>query len=199
MKKQIVSQLKVAAEVQEEMVRACSDLILQAAETIAQAFENGHKLLICGNGGSAADAQHMAGELVNKFRFERAPLPAMALTTDTSVISSISNDSSFSFIFSKQIEALGKKGDILMVITTSDIDFEKHAHSSNLAMALKMAKKKGLKTIGLVSIKSKKILKLLDVAIRIPSRDTPRIQEGHLLAEHIICDLVEQRLFKKKK
>ena len=164
-----------------------------------EVFKRGNKVLFCGNGGSAADAQHVAGELVNKFRFERDHLPAIALTTDTSVISSIANDSSFSFVFSKQIEALGKKGDVLVVITTSDIDFKQNAHSSNLAMALKAARKKGLKTIGLVSIKSKKILKFLDVAVKIPSKDTPRIQEGHLVVEHIICDLVEQKLFKNNK
>lgn len=194
----IDEQLKEAVMVKKAMLVSCQDSILQAAELICRAFKKGNKLLICGNGGSAADAQHMAGELVNKFRFERPPLPAIALTTDTSVLSSIANDSSFSFVFSKQVEALGKKGDVLMVITTSDIDFGKNAHSSNLAMALKVARKKGLKTIGLVSQKSRKILKFLDVAIKIPSKDTPRIQEGHLLAEHIICDLIEQKLFKKR-
>ena len=194
----IKKQLKEAIGIKRTILDFCVDSIVKATELIYQAFKKGNKLLICGNGGSAADAQHIAGELVNKFRFDREPLPAIALTTDTSVISSIANDSSFSFVFSKQIKALGKKGDILMVITTSDIELEENSHSSNLAMALKTARKKGLETIGLVSIKSKKILKYLDVAIKIPSKDTPRIQEGHLLVEHIICDLIEQRLFKKK-
>ena len=166
---------------------------------IISAFKKGNKLLICGNGGSAADAQHIVGELVNKFRFDRDPLPAIALTTDTSVISSIANDSSFSFVFSKQVKALGKKGDVLLVITTSDIELKQNSHSSNLAMALKAAKKKGMITLGLVSIKSKRILRYLDLAIKIPSKDTPRIQEGHLVVEHIICDLIEQKLFKKGK
>lgn len=199
MKSLIKGQLEEAAKLKTDMVKSCTDSIIKSAELIIKAFKKGNKLLICGNGGSSADAQHVAGELVNKFRLERPPLAAIALTTDTSVLSSIANDSSFSFVFSKQIEALGEKGDVLMVITTSDIEFDKNAHSSNLAMALKVARKKGLKTIGLVSEKSQKILRLLDVAIKIPSKDTPRIQEGHLLAEHIICDLVEQRLFKGKK
>lgn len=199
MKSQIQEQLKEASKVKQIMVVSCMDSILEAVAVICKAFKEGRKLLICGNGGSAADAQHIAGELINKFRFERAPLPAIALTTDSSVLSSIANDSSFSFAFAKQVEALGGKGDVLMVITTSDIEFEKNTHSSNLAMALKIARKKGLKTIGLVSIKSRKILKFLNVAIKIPSKDTPRIQEGHLTAEHIICDLVEQKLFKEKR
>lgn len=199
MKSLIKTQLKEAAVVKQKMLDSCLDSILRAAELVYTACKNNHKLLICGNGGSAADAQHIAGELVNKFRFERAPLPALALTTDSSVLTSIANDSNFNFVFSKQVEAFGQKGDILMVITTSDIEFGKNAHSSNLAMALKVARQKGLKTIGLVSQRSRKILKFLDVAIKIPSKDTPRIQEGHLLAEHIICDLVEQKLFKKKR
>lgn len=198
MKSIIINQLKEASRIKKAMVLSCTDSILDSAKLIASAFRKKHKLLICGNGGSAADAQHITGELVNKFRFEREPLPAIALTTDTSVISSIGNDSSFSYIFSKQIKALGKPGDVLMVITTSDISFKENCHSSNLAFALKTAKTIGLKTIGLVSLKSKIILKYLDIALIIPSCDTPRIQEAQLLAEHIICDLVEQKIFKKK-
>jgi len=197
MKVLIKERIKEGLAIKKDLLNSCIDSIAKAGKIISDAFKKGNKLLICGNGGSAADAQHIAGEMVNKFRFDRAPLPTIALTTDTSIISSIANDSSFSFIFSKQVEALGKKGDVLLTITTSDVDFRRGMHSSNLAMALKTAKAKRMKTIGLVSIKSKKVLRLLDVAIKIPSFDTPHIQEAHLLVEHILCDIVEQRLFKK--
>ena len=165
-------------------------------EIIVRTLKNGKKILIFGNGGSAADAQHFAGELINRFKIERNPLPAIALTTDSSVLTSIANDFGYDYVFSKQIEALGEEGDIALAITTSDIGEKKGGHSVNITNALIAAKKKRLQTIGLVSVKSKKILELLDLAIKIPSVDVSRIQEAHILVIHIICEIAEKLLFK---
>jgi len=172
--------------------------IEKAVNLIIKALKNGKKLVIFGNGGSAADAQHFAAEILNKFKTERQALPAISLVTDTSIMSSIANDFGYDYVFSKQIEALGQKGDIAIAITTSDVELKKGGHSTNLAHGLMTAKKGGLKTIGLVSNKSKKILKWLDLAIKIPSKNTPRVQEAQIAVIHIICELVEKSLFEKK-
>jgi len=171
--------------------------IQKAAEIIIDALESGKKVLVFGNGGSAADAQHFAAEFVNRFKINRSPLPFIALTTDTSVLTSIANDFGYDYVFSKQVEALGQKGDIAIAITTSDIESKPGGHSANIANALDSAKKKGLTTIGLVSEKSQKILEWLDVAIKIPSKNTPRIQESHMLVIHIISEIVEETLYGK--
>lgn len=188
--------IKESIEVKKNLISQIKN-IEKATEAIYSCFYGRNKLLIFGNGGSAADAQHIAAEFVNKFKIDREPLPALALTTDSSILSSISNDAGFNYVFEKQIKALGNKGDIALVLTTSDISYEEHAHSSNLYFALKYAKQKEIKTIGLVSEKSKEILKYLDIAISIPSKNTPRIQEGHMLAYHIICELVEKEMTRK--
>ena len=171
-----------------------SDNIVKASELISQSLKNGNKVLICGNGGSAADSQHIAAELVGRYMMERKALPAIALTTDSSILTAWSNDYSFESVFSRQIEALGKPGDVLIVLTTSDYN-ESDRHSLNLKNALVKAREIGLKTVGFYSIKSKDIVKLTDVSIIATSRDTPRIQECHMLAYHIICELVEMELF----
>jgi D-sedoheptulose 7-phosphate isomerase len=199
MKKIISQQIIESSKTISKINENCLDDIFHASEMIINLYKKNKKLLLCGNGGSAAQAQHIAAEMINKFRFDRDPLPAIALTTDTSNLTSISNDSGFIYTFSKQVEALGNKGDALIVITTSDISTkDSDFHSRNLGLALETAKSKDLKTIGLVSTKTKKALPFLDVAIKIPSMDTPRIQEGHITALHIICDLVEQTIFKKQ-
>lgn len=195
MKEFIINNLEESAKVKLESTKVLIEDIQKAVELIIECFKSGNKVLIFGNGGSAADAQHIAGEFINKFRIDRKPLPAISLVTDTSVLSSISNDSSYSHVFEKQINALGKKGDVVLAITTSDFSNEINGHSSNIYFGLKAARELGLATIGLVSIKSKKILDYLDVSIKVPATDTPRIQETHLAVEHIICDLVEQKLF----
>jgi len=166
---------------------------------IIAALRKKKKIIIFGNGGSAADAQHFAAELVNKFKIERKPLSAISLVTDTSLLSAIANDAGYDYVFSKQIQALGKKGDIAFAITTSDIETKKGGHSANIAQGLIAAKKKEMVTIGLVSAKSKKILKLLNIAIKIPSQNTPRIQEAHITVIHIICEIVEKLLFEHEK
>ena len=164
-----------------------------------KALKNRKKILVFGNGGSAAEASHFVAEFINRFKIDRAPLPAISLVTDISILSSIANDFGYEYIFSKQIEALGQKGDLVFVLTTSDIATKKGGHSANIYQGLLSARKKGLMIVGLVSEKSHKILKLLDVAIKIPSKNTPRIQEAHLLVLHSICEIVEGRLFKNGK
>ena len=146
------------------------------------------QILIFGNGGSAADAQHLAAELVNRFKKERAPMPAIALTTDTSILTAIANDYDFSEVFSKQILALGKKGDIALGISTS-------GKSSNVIEALKVAKKLGLYTVGLSGGNGGLMRDFCDYLILVPSRETPRIQEGHLLFLHIFSELLEELIF----
>lgn len=195
MKEIIEKIIKDNIEITAKILDSQEENIEQICNLIVSAFKSNKKLLIIGNGGSAADAQHIAGEFVNKFRFDREPLPAIALTTDSSILTCISNDSSFSYVFEKQIKALGNEGDIVLAITTSDVSFEENGHSSNIGIALKAARAEGLKTIGFVSEKSEKILDLLDHYISVPSRDTPRIQESHILIAHIICEIVESKMW----
>jgi D-sedoheptulose 7-phosphate isomerase len=164
-----------------------SNLIL-LAEKVAQAFTNDRKLLLCGNGGSAADAQHIAAEFINRFVLERPPLPAMALTTDTSVITSIGNDYSFDDIFSKQLKALGMEGDILLAISTS-------GNSENVLSAARDARSQGIYTAALIGADGGRLAGLVDLALVVKSQLTPRIQEVHILAGHILCHLVDYILF----
>lgn len=168
--------------------------ITAAIHAIISCLRNHHKLLIAGNGGSASQAHHLAAELINQFRLKRPAWPAISLTADTAVLTAISNDSGFDFIFSRQIEALGQKGDSLIILTTSDADINQHGHSVNLLQALVTAKKYKLITIGLISEKTKKLLKLIDFPIIAPSTDTPRVQEIHSLIIHLICEEVEKGL-----
>jgi len=166
--------------------------IERVVQVLVDALQHNHTVFLFGNGGSAADAQHIAAEFINRFKIDRRPLPAVALTTDTSVITAIANDSGFQYVFEKQIRALGKKGDIAVAITTSD--FSADGHSIILKHALTAAKEKGMITIGLISDKSKNICSLLDEQVVIPDTETPRIQEAHILVAHIICELVEAEL-----
>ena len=164
--------------------------IVALSEKIASAFLRDQKLLICGNGGSAADAQHMAAEFVNRFQLERPPLPAMALTTDTSVITSIGNDYAFEDIFSKQIKALGIEGDVLLAISTS-------GNSRNVVSAVKVARKQGLYTAALLGKDGGDLSKMVDLPLVVACNVTARTQEAHILAEHMVCHLVDYILFQK--
>ncbi|EFK10699.1 putative phosphoheptose isomerase [delta proteobacterium NaphS2] len=164
--------------------------LIEFSEKIASTFLADRKLLICGNGGSAADAQHMAAEFVNRFELERPPLPAMALTTDTSVITSIGNDYSFEEIFSKQVKALGIDGDILLTISTS-------GNSRNIVAAVKAARKQGLYTAALLGKDGGELNKMVDMPMVVACNVTARVQEAHILAEHMICHLVDYILFQK--
>jgi D-sedoheptulose 7-phosphate isomerase len=163
--------------------------ILKAARLISGALKAGGKLLICGNGGSAADSQHVAAEMVVRFQKERRALPAIALTTDTSLITAEANDHGFNTIFSRQVEALGRKGDVLLAISTS-------GRSPNVLAAVKAAKRKGLKTVGLSGKGGGKMVKACDICIVAEGDTTYRIQESHLAIEHLICNLVELWLVK---
>ncbi len=166
--------------------------IEKAINILATTFKAGNKILICGNGGSAADSQHFAAEFTGRYEMERRPLPAIALTTDTSAITAISNDYSFDVIFSKQVEALGCAGDILLGISTS-------GNSSNVIKAIEIAHDKGMKIITLTGKDGGKIANLLkdtDVNICVPVNRTARIQEVHLLVLHTICDAIDNVLFK---
>lgn len=164
--------------------------ILEVSDYIISAFKKGNKVFLCGNGGSAADSQHIAAEFINRFRRERIPLPAVALTTDTSVITSISNDYDFEDIFSKQIAALGNKGDVLIAISTSGT-------AKNVIKAIYTARKKGIHTIGLTGDGGGKFKGAVDLCISVPSHDTPRIQEAHILIGHLICDVIEKKMFNR--
>ncbi len=159
-----------------------------AVEKITAAFQEGHKLLIMGNGGSAADAQHMAGEFVGRFKRERRPLPAIALTTDTSILTAIGNDYGFEQVFARQIQALGQAGDVVIGLSTS-------GHSPNVLEGLRVAQQLGLFAIGLTGPSaSGRLPEVADLVISAPGPSTPHVQEVLLVIEHIICDLVEQAL-----
>lgn len=158
---------------------------------LLESLSKGGKILVCGNGGSAADAQHFAAELVGKFLVERKAIPAIALTTNSSILTAVGNDYNFSKIFSRQVEALGEKKDVLIVISTS-------GNSENVINAINTAKKKGIVVIGLTGGNEKNEVKqLVDYFLYIPSCCTPRIQELHCLIEHIICELIEERICQK--
>jgi D-sedoheptulose 7-phosphate isomerase len=161
--------------------------VARAAQMIIRAMREGGKLLIFGNGGSAADAQHIAAELAFSMGRERAALPALSLTTDTSLLTAISNDRSFDLVFAKQIQAIGRKGDIGLAISTS-------GNSRNVVEAVKEARAMGIGTIGLLGSGGGKVAPLVDLALIVPHRDTPRIQEVHITVGHIICQLIEDEL-----
>lgn len=172
-------------------VAECGKPIAEIAENIIACFRSGNKVLLCGNGGSAADAQHVAAEFINRFRFDRPALPAIALTTDTSILTAIGNDSSFDFVFSRQVEALAIKGDILVGISTS-------GRSTNILKALDTARTKGVTTVGFTGENGRESMDTIcDYCLVIPSADTARIQECHEFVWHIVCGLVENQLFKQ--
>lgn len=181
--------LHASADVKQEVARACLPAILQASAIIAESFRNGGHLYLCGNGGSAADCQHMAAEFVSRLtrEFDRAALPAIALTTDSSFLTAYSNDIGFDGVFERQVRALGRAGDCLIGISTS-------GSSANVMLAVDAAKALGMRTIVLTG-SGGTLHGAADVAIAVPSTHTQYIQEAHLAIEHIICDLVEQELF----
>ena len=165
--------------------------INEAANKCAEAYRRGNKVLFAGNGGSAADAQHLAGELVSKFYFDRPAVPAIALTTDTSVMTAIGNDYGFDLLFSRQVEAHGVEGDIFVGISTS-------GNSRNVVRAVERCHELGVYTIGLVGSKPCRMDEICDLTIKIPSDETPRIQECQTLIGHIICCIVEEIIFGEK-
>lgn len=165
-------------------------LIIDIAGNIAASLVKGGKVLVCGNGGSAADAQHMAGEFVGRFKLERPPLPAIALTTDTSILTCVSNDYHFREVFTRQVKALGREGDVFIAISTS-------GKSRNILSAIKVAKEKKLLTVALTGKKGVGLTELCDYTLVVPSEETPIIQEVHISAIHLICELVDVFLFEE--
>ncbi len=165
--------------------------INMVADLAVQAYRNGNKLLIAGNGGSAADAQHIAGELVSRFFFDRDALPAIALTTDSSILTAIGNDYGYENLFSRQIQANAVKGDIFIGISTS-------GNSPNIIKAFEACQEKGVITVGLAGHTGGKMVDYCDHCIKVPATLTPRIQEAHILIGHIICSIIEEAIFGKK-
>ena len=176
---------KTVAELQADGIEA----IAVAVDVITKAFRQNGRLYICGNGGSAADAQHIASEFIGRFERERKPLPAVALTTDTSILTSLANDYGYENVFAKQVEALVKKGDVLWVISTS-------GSSPNIIAAVKIAKKKGAKVLAFTGKKHSELERLANICFCANSKSTARSQEIHLLGLHIICGLVEDNFCK---
>jgi len=174
-------------QVKEELLRTSIGQIVEITELVIDCLKKNGKVILFGNGGSASDSQHIAAELVGRFKKDRKALPAVALTTNTSVITSLANDYGYEIIFARQIEALGQKNDIVIGISTS-------GKAKNVAAAIKQAKKMGLKTIALTGGDGGEVAKLADLTLLVPSTVTARIQEAHITIGHIICELVEQTL-----
>lgn len=176
------------AEAREKFFAENGRKVVEVARILAVCLARGGKVLFCGNGGSAADAQHLAGEFVNRFLLERPPLPGLALTTDTSVLTAIGNDYGFDQVFAKQVQALGKSGDVLVAISTS-------GNSANVIHALRAARDKGLATVGMGGRSGGEMLPFCDHALLVNAETTPLIQEVHIAAGHLLCQLVDYFLF----
>ena len=190
MEKIIAKALGESIRAKEDFIKEFGPKLILLAERIALAFTSDRKFMLCGNGGSAGDAQHIAAEFVNRFELERPPLPALALTTDTSIITSIANDYSSNEIFSKQVKALGMEGDVLMGISTS-------GNSTNVMEAINAGRNIGIYTVALTGTNGGKLAELVDMALVVRTNKTARIQETHILAGHLICRLVDHILFQQ--
>jgi D-sedoheptulose 7-phosphate isomerase len=188
----ISNHVKESYEIKQKMYadKDLMALIGEVSQKVIEIYKNGQKTLIAGNGGSAADAQHIAGEFVSRFYFDRPGLASIALTTDTSIITAIGNDYGYEKLFSRQVQANGQKGDMFIGISTS-------GNSSNIIEALNECKEKGIITVGLTGASGGKMAELCDYCIKVPSNQTPRVQEAHILIGHIICAVVEEALFGK--
>lgn len=187
MKEIVIRELRESASLKQTMAESLSEVIVEASRKILNSFKSGGKVLLAGNGGSAADAQHIAAELVGRYQTERAALPAIALSADSLVLTALANDYGYDTVFSRQIEALGGNSDALVVITTSGT-------SPNILKAARAAHSKGMTVIGLTGNDGGKLKDIADIIIIVPSNSTPRIQEAHITIGHIICRLVEEGL-----
>ena len=189
----VIEQIKKSISVKEMMLNdgRLIELINEVVALIVRVYQRGNKVMLAGNGGSAADSQHLAGELVSRFYFDRPGLAAMALTTDTSILTAIGNDYGFGKIFSRQVQANGKKGDVFIGISTS-------GKSENIIAALEESRTMGIYTVGLTGASGGAMADYCDICIKVPSDETPRIQEAHILIGHIICAGVESSLFTAK-
>ena len=188
----IMNQIKNSIETKQLILgdSGLIELINKVAQEAVQVYRRGNKTLLAGNGGSAADSPHIAGEFVSRFYFDRPGIPSIALTTDTSVITAIGNDYGFDNLFARQVQANGVKGDMFIGISTS-------GNSKNVLKALEVCKEKGIISVGLTGATGGKMESLCDYCIKVPSNETPRIQESHILIGHIICAIVEKEIFGK--
>jgi D-sedoheptulose 7-phosphate isomerase len=183
----ILTHLNESAQVLQQVGQRLTPQIEQAAQLLIHSLKSGGKILLCGNGGSAADAQHLATELVVRLNQERAAIPAIALTVNTSILTAVSNDYQFELVFVRQLEALGKPGDILIAISTS-------GNSGNVIKAVEYARAAGLTSIGLTGGAGGRLVQKVDLALVVPSQSVQRIQEAHITIGHILCELVEEAL-----
>ena len=190
MKEEIIRIFQESADLKLRFIQQNAEVLKQVVKIVVAAFKAGNKVLLFGNGGSAADAQHIAAEFINRFLIERPPLPAIALTTDTSILTSISNDYGYVDSFSKQIKALGREGDVAIGISTS-------GSAANVLKAVKVAGEMGLKTVGLTGMDGGELAKIVDLAIVVNSQVTPRIQEVHITIGHVLCEMVDRMLFQQ--
>ena len=188
MKEEMVQAFRESADIKMRFIRQNAEALTLAVQMVVEAFKAGNKILLFGNGGSAADAQHIAAEFVNRFLIERPPLPAIALTTDTSILTSISNDYGYADSFAKQVKALGKEGDVAVGISTSGA-------AANVIKGIKAAKEMGLKTVGLAGRDGGELAKVVDIALVVDSQIVPRIQEVHITIGHVLCEMVDRMLF----
>jgi len=188
MEQSILKAFDESIKIKAKFAKDNAELIAKVSRLIAESFNEGKKLIIFGNGGSACDASHIAAEFVNRFKRDRPGLPAIALNTDMAVLTSIANDYDFSEIFARQVKTLADTGDIVIAISTS-------GNSKNVLKAVDVAKRKGLRTIAFTGSKGEKLISKSDYAFVVPSDDTPRIQETHITLAHVVCQLVEEILF----
>jgi D-sedoheptulose 7-phosphate isomerase len=187
MRSRLIGSIEESIAVKQAILAGMLDPILTAAEWLIAALHAGHKLLLFGNGGSAADAQHMAAEFVGRFEADRQAWPAIALTTDTSLLTALGNDYGMGVIFARQIEALGQPGDVVLAFSTS-------GNSANVLEGVRAARGKGLRVIGFTGVEGGQLAPLCDLALRVPSQRTARIQEGHMVICHVLCELTEAAL-----
>ncbi|MDE2215662.1 MAG: D-sedoheptulose 7-phosphate isomerase [Planctomycetota bacterium] len=185
---EIAIQLQESIDTKKALLSTNLDVIREVADIIVRAFKNNHRLYLIGNGGSAADAQHIAGELIGRFKMNRHPLPALALTTDTSIITALANDFGYDTCFARQVEALAVSGDVLLAFSTS-------GNSKGILNAVQIAKNLGAVTIGFTGKDGGLLKNAVDICLKIPSNNTPRIQECHITVGHIVCSIVERELF----
>ena len=186
----IKAHLEGSIQTKQKVVETLLPELEKAAQICVQVYKKGGKMLIAGNGGSAADAQHVAGELMNYFRFDRHPLPAVSLSTDTSVMTAISNDSHYRYVFAKQLRALGQPGDVLVAISTS-------GNSENILETIVAAREKRITVLGFTGQTGGKMARLCDHIVQIPSTDVAKIQESHMSILHVICEIIEKEMFPK--
>jgi len=186
----VFDEIEASIDVKRRTIETQAPMIVAIAERVVETFWRGGKLLLCGNGGSAADAQHIAAEFVSRFRRERRGLPAIALTTDTSILTAISNDYGYERVFARQVEALGRPGDMVIGISTSGI-------SASVIAAMHAARNGGMATVGFTGASGGTLVDHVDLCLCVPSHNTARIQEVHITVAHVVCEIVERTLFEE--